>query len=264
MAKMSDGTEIYLFSWKNNLYVLWNKKYWSSLIQPIKESNVQCTLVMKPSYTWQIEYFKHQQNDQWETSTPSCENIKSMYYFKCYNCTTLELLNITYSIERFWLIQAATTKSASFVMELNLYTTFNEQFIKWNGNMSFQTRLLAKLLENNLLCRPKRLMNCFSQIKITCDSVYLLLSLFLALVCLAFWTPIAHVMKETTQRVTWNRGKSIKFPPHPSHLVSNSPPQQQPLMSNSRPPGHVNESNARGMPGGWMLMSLFDRYISRF
>ena len=53
-------------------------------------------------------------------------------------------------------------------------------------------------------------------------------------------------------------------PPQPSHLVSNSPPQHQPLMSNSRPPGHVNESNARGMPGvcpGGMLMSLFDRYI---
>ena len=43
--------------------------------------NVQCTLVMKPSYTWQIEYFKHQQIDQWETSTSPCENIKSMYYF---------------------------------------------------------------------------------------------------------------------------------------------------------------------------------------
>ena len=27
---------------------------------------VQCTLIMKPSYTWQIQYFKHQQNDQWE------------------------------------------------------------------------------------------------------------------------------------------------------------------------------------------------------
>ena len=54
-----------------------------------------------------------------------------------------------------------------------------------------------------------------------------------------------------------------QIPPHPSHLVSNSPPQQQALMSNSRPPGHVNESNARGMPGGWMLMSLFDRYIIR-
>ena len=63
--------------------------------------NVQCTFIMKPSYTWQIQYFKHQQNDQWETSTSSCENIKSMYYFKCYNCTTLELLNITYSIARF-------------------------------------------------------------------------------------------------------------------------------------------------------------------
>ena len=73
-----------------------------------------------------------------------------------------------------------------FVMKLNLYTTFNGQFIKWNGKMSFQARLLAKLLENNLLCRPKHLMNCFSQIKITCASVYLLLSLFLALVCLAF------------------------------------------------------------------------------
>ena len=55
--------------------------------------NVQCTLIMKPSYTWQIQYFKHQQNDQWETSSSSCENIKPMYYFKCYNCTTLELLN---------------------------------------------------------------------------------------------------------------------------------------------------------------------------
>ena len=54
-----------------------------------------------------------------------------------------------------------------------------------------------------------------------------------------------------------------QIPPHPSHLVSNSPPQQQPLMSNSRPPGHVNESNARGMPGVWMLMSLFDRYITK-
>ena len=75
--------------------------------------NVQCTLIMKPSYTWQIQYFKHQQNDQWETSTSSCENIKSMYYFKCYNCTTLELLNITYSIARFWLIQVATPTSAS-------------------------------------------------------------------------------------------------------------------------------------------------------
>ena len=69
MAKMSDGTEVYLFSWKNNLYVLWNKKYWSSLIQPIKE----CTM-----YFDQIQYFKHQQNDQWETSTSSCENIKSI------------------------------------------------------------------------------------------------------------------------------------------------------------------------------------------
>ena len=33
--------------------------------------NVQCTLIMKPSYTWQIQYFKHQyfkhqQKDQWE------------------------------------------------------------------------------------------------------------------------------------------------------------------------------------------------------
>ena len=66
--------------------------------------NVQCTLIMKPSYTWQIQYFKRQQNDQWETSTSSYENITSimsMYYFKCYNCTTLELLNITYSIARF-------------------------------------------------------------------------------------------------------------------------------------------------------------------
>ena len=125
------------------------------------------------------------------------------------------LLNITYSIARFWLIQVATPKSASFVVKLNLYTSFNEQFIKWNGNMSFQARLLAKLLENNLLCDPKRLMNCFSQIKITCANVYLLLSLFLALVCLAFWTPTARVIKETTQRVTWNRGKSIKFPPTP-------------------------------------------------
>ena len=31
--------------------------------------NVQCTLIMEPSYTWKIPYFKHQQNDQWETST---------------------------------------------------------------------------------------------------------------------------------------------------------------------------------------------------
>ena len=176
-------------------------------------------------YFDQIQYFEHQQNDQWETSTSSCENIKSMYYFKCYNCTSLELLNITYSIARFWLIKVAAQKSASFVMKLNLYTTFNEQFIKWNGNMSFQARLLAKLLENNLLCRQKRLMNYFWQIKITCASVYLLLSLFLALVCLAFWTPIARVMKETTQRITWNRGKSIKSPtppiwcqiPHPNN-----------------------------------------------
>ena len=116
---------------------------------------------------------------------------KSMYYFKCYNCTTLKLLNITYSIVRFWLIQVATPKSSSFVMKLNLYTTFNEQFIKYrmetclftvfNGT---QARLLVKLLGNNLLCRPKRLMNCFSHIKITCGSVYLLFSLFLALVCL--------------------------------------------------------------------------------
>ena len=30
-------------------------------------TNVQCTLIIKPaSYTWQIQYFKHQQNDQWE------------------------------------------------------------------------------------------------------------------------------------------------------------------------------------------------------
>ena len=100
--------------------------------------NVQCTLIMKPSHTWQIQYFKHQQNDQWETSTSSCENIKSMSYFKCYNCITLELLNITYSITRFLLIQVVTPKSASFVMKLNLYSTFNEQFIKCNGNMSFQ------------------------------------------------------------------------------------------------------------------------------
>ena len=71
-------------------------------------------------------------------------------------------------------------------MKLNLYTTFNEQFIKRKESMSFQARLLAKLLENNLLCRQKRLMNCFSQIKITCASVYLVLSLFLALVCVAF------------------------------------------------------------------------------
>ena len=84
--------------------------------------NVQCTLIMKPSYTWQIQYFKHQQNDQ---CTSSCENIKSMYYFTFYNSTTLELLNITYSIARFWLIQVATPKYASFVMKLNLYTTFN-------------------------------------------------------------------------------------------------------------------------------------------
>ena len=99
-----------------------------------------------------------------------------------------------------------------FVMKLNLYTTFNEQFIKWNGNMSFQASLICR---PNLLCRPKHLMNCISQIKITCASVYLLLSIFLAFVCLAFWTPIARVMKETTQRVTWNRVKSIKFPPTP-------------------------------------------------
>ena len=127
-------------------------------------------------------------------------------------------------------------------MKLNLHvyklTTFNEKFIKWNWNMSFQARLLAKLLENNILCRPKRLMNCFSQIKITCASVYLLLSLFLALVCLAFWTPIARVMKETTQRVTWNRGKSIKFPtPTTTTDVKFPPPLPPPGTSTSQMPG---------------------------
>ena len=52
--------------------------------------NIQCTLIMKPSYTWQIQYFKQQQNDQWETSMSSCENIKSMYYF---SATTVQLSN---------------------------------------------------------------------------------------------------------------------------------------------------------------------------
>ena len=56
--------------------------------------NVQCTLIMEPSYTWKIPYFKHQQNDQWETSTSSCENIKSTYYFlkmlQLYNSRTFK------------------------------------------------------------------------------------------------------------------------------------------------------------------------------
>ena len=142
---------------------------------------------MKPSYTWRIQYFKHQQNDQWETSTSSWENINSMYYFKCYNCTTLELLNITCILNcKILSYPSCYTKICFFCHETKPIYYVREQFIKWNGNMSFQACLLAKLLENNLICRPKRLMNCFSQIKITCANVYLLLSLFLALVCLAF------------------------------------------------------------------------------
>ena len=129
-----------------------------------------------------------------------------------------------------------------------------------------QARLLAKLLENNLRCRPKRLMNCFSQIKITCASVYLLLSLFLALVCLAFWTPIARVMKETMQRVTWNRGKSIKFPPPTPPIWCQIPHPNNNHWCQIPAPLGTSTSQMPGVcPGGgcWCLYNVFDRYITQ-
>ena len=53
--------------------------------------NVQCTLIMKPSYTWQIQYFKHQQNDQWETSTALSAKILNLYTIL--SATTVQLSN---------------------------------------------------------------------------------------------------------------------------------------------------------------------------
>ena len=58
----------------------------------------------------------------------------------------------------------------------------------------------------------------------------------------------------------WNRGCCSNSPPL-THGDQISPPPGRLWQSNSLLRGTAKLSNARGMPGGWMLKLRFDRYI---